>query len=139
MFLFSFVKQRKSNREIYGTTKVGSYFSLKQPVPQLFRSCFVYSFQCPLYKDFRYIGETERHIFTRIVEHCATNSAHNSRPSAIRDQFDQCGVCASSRYIEENFSIIRSCTRSDVLTQEALCIKKLSPSLNVQLGPYKGS
>ncbi len=133
------LQHRVEMRCAYQTTKVGSYFSLKQPVPRLFRSCVVYNYQCPLDKDVRYIGETERHIFTRIVEHCATNSAHKSRPSAIRDHLGQCGVCASSRSIEENFSIIRSCTRSDVLIQEALCIKSLSPSLNVQLGPYKGS
>ena len=126
-------------KSAYRTTKVGSYLSLKQPIPRLFKSCVVYEFKCPLDKDIRYIGETERHIFERIVEHCSITSTEKPKPSAIRDHILRCNTCASATNIAENFSIMRTCTKFDVLSQEALHIKKFKPSLNIQLGPYRGS
>ena len=123
----------------YRTTKVGSYMSTKQKVPDLLRNDVVYEFQCSCDKNIRYIGETERHLFTRIFEHCSIKSNEKPKPSAIRDHMLGCDTCASAKNIADNFSILRTCTSFDILSQEALCIKKFKPLLNVQLGIYRGS
>ena len=60
----------------FRTSKVGNYFSLKEKINKLYRSCIVYKFQCPGDLDTQYIGETERQLFVRIKEHTQpTNSA----------------------------------------------------------------
>jgi hypothetical protein len=123
----------------YRTTKVGSYFCLKQSIPRLFKSCVVYDFKCPLDKDIRYIGETERPLFVRIEDHCSRISGENAKPSAIRDHMLGCDACTSANNIAESFSVMKTCGKSDVLSQEALSIKRFKPTLNVQLGPYRGS
>ena len=50
----------------FRTSKVGNYFSLKEKINKLYRSCIVYKFQCPGDLDTQYIGETERQLFVRI-------------------------------------------------------------------------
>ena len=59
--------------------------------------------------------------------------------SAVLDHMEQCEGCKHSNNIAEQFSIIRQCSRMDILSQEALLIKQCEPALNTQLGPYKGS
>ena len=55
------------------------------------------------------------------------------------DHMMQCGSCKNSKNIAEAFSIVRHCNAGNILQQEALCIQKYQPSLNTQLGVYKGS
>ena len=123
----------------YRSTKVGSYFSLKQDVPTLLRSDVVYKFECPLDKDSRYIGETQRHFFTRISDHCSTTSAKQSQQSAVRDHILNCNDCSRSKNIVDCFSILRTCSGHDILSQEALCIGKMKPSINIQLAQFNGT
>jgi hypothetical protein len=118
----------------YRTTKVESYFSLKSKVPTLFKSDVVYQFKCPRDEDTRYIGETERHLYQRIKEHCNRTSR-----SAVFDHMLQCDGCQNHRDINNCFAVIQQCTSRDILSQEALLIKKLEPPLNIQMGPYQGS
>ena len=119
----------------FRTTKVASYFSLKMKIPILFKNNVVYRFKCLCDKDTQYIGETERQFFQRIAEHCKPSQ----NISAVFNHLNQCTDCEKSENIAECFTILRQCNRTDVLSQEALCIKRFQPSLNIQLGPYKGS
>ena len=53
--------------------KVGDLFSVKESVPKYLRSFVVYIFTCPCCNA-SYIGETTRHLTTRIKEHSETDS-----------------------------------------------------------------
>ena len=127
------LQHRIGIRAAYRTTKVGSYLSLKPKVPVFFRADVVYEFKCPYEKDTRYIGETQRQLFRRISDHASTPS------SAVYDHIQRCGGCAKENNICNYFSILRNCSSANVLSEEALCIKKFEPALNVQMGPYKGA
>jgi hypothetical protein len=135
------MKQHRINlMAAYRTTKVGLYFSLKQTSPPLFKNDVVYSFQCPCDKDTRYIGETERHFYKRIMEHCSTNANKEpSTSSAVYNHIARCPDCSTNDNIVECFSVIRTCNNNTILSEEALCIRKYQPSLNIQLGTFKGS
>ena len=126
----------------YRTTKIGSYFSLKTKTPPLFKNDVVYSFLCPCDNGTQYIGETERQLFQRVKEHVTPPSSSSSTPSAVFGHILNCEKCQN--YVQNGsiincFSIIRQCNSNNILSQEALCIKRFRPSLNAQLGPYKGS
>ena len=133
------MKQHGVNlRSAYRTTKVGSYLSLKTKIPKLFRTDVVYIFQCPGDKDCHYIGETQRQFYKRISDH-VPGISKQSNMSAVHDHILACATCSSHANLVDCFSLLRSCGNMDVLSEEALCIKKFRPSLNVQMGPYKGS
>ena len=119
----------------YKTVKVSSYFSLKDKCSDLFRSNVVYRFTCSDDKNSSYIGETKRHLFERIVEHCLKKTSE----SAIFDHLYQCDVCQNVKNIANSFEIIQHCDWYDVLSCEALLITIHQPSLNIQLGPGKGT
>jgi hypothetical protein len=120
----------------YRTTKVGSFFSLKTATPPLLKSDVVYMFKCPHDKDGHhdsYVGETQRQLFKRVEEHITTST------SAVYHHRLQCAECASNNNIVDCFETVRKSHRNTVLCEEAIYIKKLSPSLNVQMGPNKGA
>lgn len=119
----------------YQTTKVGSYFSLKTKVPPLLKNNVVYKFVCPCDKSTQYIGETERQLFQRVKDHTRTS---NTAPSAVYDHMIQCEGCSQVENITSLFSIIRQCKPKDILSHEAICIRRFKPTLNTQMGPYKG-
>ena len=139
--------QRKVKKEIsqhdvvvksaYRTNKVEQYLSLKSPIPPLLKTDLVYRFQCPCDKDVHYIGETERQFFRRILDHitCSTGKT----PTAVYEHIVKCDSCASHKNIADCFSILRNCGRQNILAEEALCIKRHRPSLNIQLGGFRGA
>ena len=121
----------------YRTTKVGSYFSLKTKVPPLFKNNVVYKFVCPRDRDTQYIGETERQFFKRIEDHCSAPTSSKAS-TAVFDHMYQCDGCTNEINIVGQFSIVRQCSSTDLYSHETLYIRKLQPSLNVKLGPFKG-
>ena len=129
-------------RPAYRTTKVGSYFCLKSSIPSLFKADVVYRFQCPYDEGNHqsiYIGETQRQFFQRISEHCPATSKSTSSTSAVYDHIVKCDHCQNTSNIINCFTILRSSSGNNVFAEEALCIRKFRPSLNIQLGPFKGS
>ena len=59
--------------------------------------------------------------------------------SAVFKHIQNCIFCTNCN-IHDCFKIIKKCTSyNDLLSTEALLIKKLQPNLNNQLGPDKGS
>ena len=121
----------------YRTTKVEQYMCLKSPIPSLLKTSLVYKFQCPCDKDVHYIGETERQFFKRILDHITCSTGQT--PTAVCEHIRKCESCANHKNIADCFSIIRSCSRQNILAQEALSIKVHRPSLNVQLGSFQGA
>ena len=58
---------------VFSPFKVGNLFSVKGSVPKYLRSFVVYRYTCPGCNA-SYIGETTRHLTTRIKEHLETDS-----------------------------------------------------------------
>ena len=79
-------------------------------------------------------GETERQLFVRIKEHATPSN------SAVFKHIENCVFCKNCNNIFDCFNIVKKCiSYNDLLSTEALFIKKLQPNLNNQLGPDKGS
>ena len=118
----------------YNTTTIGSYFNLKTFCSKYFKSCVVYKFNCSQDPRTSYIGETTRQLFKRIQEHTSTDKA-----SAIFEHLFNCNGCQNHPNIFELFNILLSCKPNNIYSCEAFLIKKFKPSLNIQLGPGKGT
>ena len=107
--------------------KVGDLFSVKESVPKYLRSFVVYRFTCSGCNA-SYIGETTRHLSTRIKEHLETDSkSHIFKHLNInRNCKELCGT--------ESFEIIDSTTSSYRLKlKEAMHITWEKASLNKQV------
>ena len=64
--------QRTNIILVFTPTKLSTYFSTKEAVPKDLRSFVVYKFTCTRCNSC-YIGETKRHLKTRIKEHLETD------------------------------------------------------------------
>ena len=92
---------------------------------KLLQSSLVYRFMCPLEAGTNYIGETQRKLWRRVVEHSTDES------SAICRHRCHCITCSGD--IHEQFKVLyRAKTPLQLTIAEALYIKKHSPTLNVQ-------
>ena len=113
----------------YNKLKVGKYFSLNDSINNMYRSCLICKFTCPGDLNNQYIGETERQLFVRIKEHMTPTN------SSVFRHTENCVICTNCN-IYDCFKIIKKSTSyNDVLSTEALLIKKLQANLNNQLGP----
>ena len=93
--------------------------SLKSEVDDSLKSRVVYHIQCPSCEA-RYVGQTSRHLITRIKEHST------SKP--VGAHFANCNGSGPTM---ENVSIInRTKTITQLLIHEALAIKAINPCLN---------
>ena len=102
---------------------MGSFFSLKSKTPFNLRARVVYKFQCLSDSGTTYIGETKRHIITRVDEHLAPKE---SNKSAIKDHILDCNTCKNGQISVENFSVMKGCRNEYTCKiSEALCIKKI--------------
>ena len=102
-------------------------FSVKDSVPQGLRSRVVYKFSCAGCNA-SYIGETTRHLCTRIREHLLSDkSSHVYRHlQSSRACHDSCAT--------ECFTILDSAaSKFQIKIKEALHIKWENPILNQQL------
>ena len=118
----------------YTTTKVRSYFNLKDRCPKLFTSNVVYKYTCLRDEDTAYVGETRRQLFRRIEDHRGKD-----QNSAVFNHLQNCLICQSTDNICHQFTVLERCTPQNLLSYEALFIAKLRPVLNTQLGPTKGT
>ena len=83
-----------------------------------------------------YIGETNRHIITRVEEH--KDCFSEKYPTAIGRHIQDCEACLgalrSGNLSYKNFEIISRCrSKLDCEVKEAVSITKLQPPLNKQL------
>ena len=114
-------------RIVFSLFKVGDFFSVKESVLKYLRSFIVYRFTCPVCNA-SYIGETTRHLITRIKEHLQTDSkSHNFKHlDTNRNCKELCDT--------ECFEIIDSATSSyRLMLKEAMHITWEKPLFNKQV------
>ena len=110
--------------------KIKQMLSTKDQLPISLKSCLIYKFNCANC-NVCYIGETTRHLSTRIKEHLQTDKKSHVYKHLQNDVqcFDKCG--------KECFSIIDSSTSQYQLKiKEGLHIEWEKPILNKQVGHY---
>ena len=113
-------------RLAFTSFKVGSLFSTKDRLPLFTRSHVVYKFTCASCGAC-YVGETRRHLNTRIDEH------FSNKGSNIYKHLHENPGCLQS-YSISDFTILDSAqTDYKLRLKEALHIYLLRPALNVQL------
>ena len=105
---------------IFTTRKLKNVLpSLKKQVEIPLKSRVVYQIKCPSC-DARYVGQTDRHLITRIKEHSSSN--------LVGAHFEN---CANVKLSMDNVSIVSSAkTLTTLLILEALTIRSLKPTLN---------
>ena len=96
--------------------------SLKPPVEKMFRSGVVYKITCSRCNAC-YVGQTSRHLQTRIKE-------HRTITGPVSKHFASCNAKLS----EDEVDILKSTSRGEahLLTLEALCIEDLKPEMNIK-------
>ena len=116
------------------STRISSFFPFIDKVPKFLKSGVVYLFKCRCCSA-SYVGQTTRHLHTRVSEHLGI-SPITGRPSSspvmssILSHLNSTGHSASF----DDFKILSSCseTYESLMIHESLLISKLKPSLNVQ-------
>ena len=107
--------------------KVGDLFSLKSRIPSYLRSCVVYYFVCAGCNA-SYVGETARHLETRIHEHFNKATSPSNIFSHLRNN-KSCKLACN----ESCFKVIDSARSEYTLKlKEAMHIKWIKPKLNGQ-------
>ena len=102
-------------------------FNVKDPIPNFLKSFFVYKFVCPGCNA-GYIGETTRHLSTRIKEHLQTDKKLNIFASLVKNE--TCKVLST----ENCFEIIDSASIPFKLKlKEAMHIIWKKPLFNKQI------
>ena len=114
-------------KPVFTSTKLSKYFSLKERCSQSYSSNIVYKFTCPKNKDISYIGESKRQFFKRIEEH-----KHNDKNSIVYNHIQNCGGCKNFPNLNNQFKIIKTCKKEELLSVEAILIHKDLPKLNIQ-------
>ena len=95
--------------------------SLKAKIPRMLKSHVVYQIKCPGCQS-SHVGQTTRHLSTRIRE-------HSRKSSNVGEHLSHCGVALT----EDNVKIIDSSSSySKLLTLEALHISKEKPKINTK-------
>jgi len=126
------VQRYCTNMEIklaFSSFKIGSMFSVKDPIPLDLRSRVVYKFtraRC----NACYIGKTSRHLSTRVREHLSRD-----RNSHIFQHLQQSQACPCLADKPVTCFSILDCApnKLQVLLKEARHIKWENPTLNKQL------
>ena len=115
------------------STRISSLFPFKDKAPKFLRSGVVYLFKCRCCSA-SYVGQTTRHLHTRVSEHLGISpitGRQSSSPvmSSISSHINSTGHSANF----DDFKIISSCSDTyELMIHESLLISKLKPSLNVQ-------
>ena len=109
----------------FSTFKIDSLFIAKDKLKSNLKSSVVYQFTCTGCNA-RYIGETTRHLTTRISEHFSTQTSH------IKKHLDNSLNC-KALCDESCFKIIdESKSQFSLKLKEAMYIEWEKPSLNIQ-------
>ncbi len=112
---------------------LSNFFMFKDKIPDALRSCVVYSFKCRCCST-SYVGQTVRHIHTRVSKHLgisALTGKTSSSPqlTSIFSHLSHSDHTASF----DDFKILSSCSSPDeLLVRKSLLISKLKPTLNQQ-------
>ena len=130
-------KFKVDTRIVFNTTKVGSFFSLKSPTPNIFRSNVVYCYTCVRDAYTHYVGVTTRTFWERMNEHL---DPKRKDKSAVGAHLKVCSACRDSTNKIDYFKIIKQCRSPyEAIIVEALTIREQKPTLNKQLGKQQGA
>ena len=114
------LKHISNTTVIFTTRKMKTALpSLKSPIPKLLLSHVVYQITCPGCQS-SYVGQTTRHLTTRIQEHSRISSH-------VGDHLKNCNTTMEDCEIKV---IDRTTNAAKLLTLEALHISRRAPSLN---------
>ena len=134
--LFRLLYPMASLRVIFSPTfKLGHLFKFKDVVPSALQSMVVYEFRCSSCNA-RYVGQTTRHLATRIAEHLGISPRTHrilGAPcfSAIREHRETTGHTINAN----DFSILSKAKQKyDLAILESLHIFRTRPSLNTMQG-----
>ena len=112
---------------VFTSTKIGDYFSLKSGTPFPYSSNVVYQFHCLRDAGCSYIGQSKRHLTTRVKEHLSPPKLGGAQSEIKTHIFDNCPICSKRFLSVDNFKILKKCkTRYETIIHEALNIKKTS-------------
>ena len=112
---------------VFTPFKVGDLFSVKDAIPKLQKSFIVYKFVCPGCNAC-YIGETTRHLSTRIEEHLKKD-----KKSHIFQHLDENRHCKSLSKPDCFQFIDSASSKFRLKLKETMHITWTKPSLNRQL------
>ena len=118
-------------RFIYKGKKIGSFFSLKDPIKKEHKTNLVYGYRHKeLQRNINYVGETNVRYDTRTHEH-----AFSDKKSSIHKH----ALGSNQTVKKDDFVILESGFQNtfDRKIAEALYIKELKPELNEQVRSYK--
>ena len=113
--------------------RISSFFPFKDKVPKYLRSSVVYLSKCRCCSA-SYVGQTTRHLHTRISEHLGISpitGKHSTNPAipSILSHTNASGHPANF----DDFQILSSSSDSyELMIHESLLINKYRPNLNVQ-------
>ena len=113
--------------------RISSFFSFKDKVPKYLRSSVVYLFKCRCCSAL-YVGQTTRHLLTRISEHLGISpitGKHSTNPamSSILSHINASGHPANF----DDFQILSSSSDSyELVIHESVLINKYKPNQNIQ-------
>ena len=125
-----FCKDNVNIKLVFNSYKIKQYFSAKDKIPSDLKSNIVYKFTCARCNA-SYIGETCRHISTRMDEHFRTD-----KKSHVYKHLHKNHQCLNSCDLD-CFEILDSAsTHFNLKIKEALYIKWNNPSLNSQVKHY---
>ena len=129
----SFKEINVKTQIVFTSTKVSSYFSLKDRTNVFLKNCLAYEFKCLSDSNITYIGKTKRFFGKRLGEHGLKGN------TAVSKHMKNCQACAQNCEKIKCFKILCNANSDfDCKILEALLIKKKQPSLNKQLN-FSGS
>ena len=113
--------------------RIASFFPFKDKVPKYLRSSVVYLFKCRRCSA-SYVGQTTRHLHTRISEYLGISPITGKHTSNPTESSVLSHSCASGHKVDfDDFKILSSCSDSyELMIHESLLINKYKPTLNVQ-------
>ena len=124
-------------RFIFTSFKVGQYFSNKDKIPQDLQSFVVYKFTCGCCGA-TYIGETTRHLSTRIKEHLETDTT-SSVFKHIHGNNRQSRHCKRTSNADCFVILDKAVTSHQLKIKEGMYIDSEKPELNRQVYSYSPS
>ena len=113
-------------RVVFASTKISSFLSTKDKIPNALKSFVVYRFICANCQV-SYVGETCRHLHERIDEHFKSKSSHIFKHLSENLTCKQTCDKSCFQIIDSDISAFR------LKTKEAKHISWLKPELNKQV------
>jgi hypothetical protein len=120
-----FCKSSTTLKIAFTPTKLSSFFSLKDKMPNALKSHVVYKFICAGCNA-SYIGYTTRYLTTRIDEHFNKSGSH------INQHFKNSKGCREKCSANCFKAIDKAPSEYSLMVKECIWIKELKPTLNIQ-------